>query len=122
VCPKSDAEQDSAAEIAPPIVPKAPWRVRFAGPAGSWRVYVVFNDDLRGEIDMRGLIYSPNAGVFAALRDVDVFIEVQAKYGAVIWPGDIDLAPEPMYAAIKRTGVYVPRAEPHEPDQSLGRA
>ena len=109
LCARNQMQQDSAAEIAPPFVPKAPWRVRFAGPAGSWRVYVVF-------------IYSPSAGVFAALRDVDVFIAVQAKYGAVIWPGDIDLAREPMYAAIKKTGVYVPRAEPHEPDQSLGRA
>ena len=61
MCPKSDAEQDSAAEVAPPIVPKAPWRVRFAGPAGSWRVHVVFNDDLRGEIDMRALIYPVHA-------------------------------------------------------------
>ncbi len=71
---------------------------------------------------MDELVGSPNAGVFAALRDLAVFNMLRVSYGAVTWLGEIDLAPEPMYEAIKKTGVYVPRAERDEGDQSLKRA
>jgi hypothetical protein len=106
----------------PPIVTMAPWRVRSAKPTASRVIAVTFNDGLGGLVDMDELVSSPNAGVFAALRDLEAFNKVRVTYGVVTWPGEIDLAPEPMYAAIKRTGVYVPRAEPHEPDQSPERA
>jgi hypothetical protein len=122
VYPKQDAEQDSAAKIVPPIVPKAPWRVRRAHSLGLRVVYVVFNDGSEGIVQMEDLIHSPHAGVFATLRDSDIFNQVHVKYGTVTWLGEIDLAPEPMYEAIKRTGVYIPRAEPDEGDQSLKRA
>lgn len=112
--PQPDARQDRAAEINPPIAPKAPWRVRSAAPADLWRVHVVFNDGLSGHADLRALIHSRHAGVFAALRNIDIFRQVQTKYGALTWPGDIDLAPEPMYEAIKRNGAYDPAAKPHE--------
>lgn len=120
MCPEQDAEQDSAAEIVPPVTPKAPWRVRSAKPAGLWRLNVVFNDGLSGNADLHALIHSPHAGVFSALRDIDIFGKVRVMYGAVTWPGDIDLAPEPMYEAIKTDGIYVPG--PHESDASLKRA
>lgn len=122
MCPKQDAEQDSAAEIAPPIVPKAPWRVICAKPITSRVFSVTFNDGLRGLVNINELISSPNAGVFAALRDPNVFDKVRVTYGAVTWPGEIDLAPEPMYEAIKEAGVYIPRTELDEADQPLKRA
>ncbi|HEX2200843.1 MAG TPA: IS66 family insertion sequence element accessory protein TnpB [Gammaproteobacteria bacterium] len=47
---------------------------------------------------------SPNAGVFAALRDEMLFRQVRLELGAVTWPGEIGLAPDAMYAAIRQTG------------------
>ena len=35
-------------------------------------------------------------GVFAALRDPDLFRQVGCENGFVEWPGDIDLAPDAM--------------------------
>ncbi len=56
---------------------------------------------------MNGLIHSPRAGVFARLADPARFAEAQVQYGAVAWPGELDLAPDAMYAEIQKTGEWV---------------
>ena len=38
--------------------------------------------------------------------DPDIFGMVFLEYGAVTWPGEIDLAPDAMYDAIKTTGIW----------------
>jgi hypothetical protein len=40
------------------------------------------------------------------LRDLDRFAQVTLVYGAVTWPGDLDLAPDAMYEQIKATGEW----------------
>jgi hypothetical protein len=39
-------------------------------------------------------------GALAPLLDVQFFEQVFVDYGAVAWPGEIDLAPDAMYAQI----------------------
>jgi hypothetical protein len=39
-------------------------------------------------------------GVLAALQDPQFFERVFIDQGAVAWPGDIDLAPDAMYAEV----------------------
>lgn len=39
-------------------------------------------------------------GALAPLLDVRFFEQVFIDYGAVAWPGDIDLAPDAMYAQV----------------------
>lgn len=65
-------------------------------------------DGTQGEIDLSGLVRSPDAGVFAALMDQELFNQVYLEYGAITWPGEIDLAPDTMYEAVKKAGVYRP--------------
>ena len=48
-------------------------------------------------------------GVFAALKDPDIFQQARIDGGAVTWPGDLDLAPDAMYQAIKSQGEWVLR-------------
>jgi hypothetical protein len=38
-------------------------------------------------------------GVFEPLRDQRVFAQVRVdpQWGTVVWPGDLDMAPEPLY-------------------------
>lgn len=50
------------------------------------------------------MVQSPRAGVFAVLADPALFGQVRLEYGAVIWPGDLDLAPDAMHAAIQERG------------------
>jgi hypothetical protein len=51
---------------------------------------------------MSGLVHSPNAGVFAALADPSFFAQATLETGAVSWPGELDLAPDAMHAAIQQ--------------------
>jgi hypothetical protein len=38
-----------------------------------------------------------NRGVFQRLQDVSLFLKARAALGTVVWPGEIDLAPETLY-------------------------
>jgi hypothetical protein len=72
------------------------------------RLQVTFADGLTGVVDMSSLVRSSRAGVFAALADPALFAQVRLEYGAVTWPGDLDLAPDAMHAAIQAHGEWRP--------------
>jgi hypothetical protein len=105
--PDADAEEDRTLEIAPPIDPRAEWRVADVQVLPGYRLWVRFNDGTEGEVDLSQLIQAPHAGVFAALRDETLFRKVRVTLGAVTWPGDLDLAPDAMYQAIRKTGEWM---------------
>ena len=96
-------EQDSSARVTPTV----PWRLTEVQPLSGYRLKVRFQDGLEGLVDMSALVRSENAGVFAALCDESVFRQVFLEYGAVTWPGEIDLAPDAMYEEIKKNGVWL---------------
>jgi len=65
---------------------------------------VHFADGVFGRVR---LLPSHLRGVFEALVDPRVFGQVRVIEGFVSWPGEIDLAPDAMYAAIARDGEWV---------------
>jgi hypothetical protein len=97
----ADAKEDRTLEIAPQISPRAGWRVADVQALPGYKLRVRFNDGTEGEVDLSQLIQAPHAGVFAALRDETIYREVQLALGAVTWPGNLDLAPDAMYEAIR---------------------
>jgi hypothetical protein len=105
----SDAGEDRAAELAAQIVPAAPWRVVSVKAEPNYRLEVRFVDGTAGHVDMREMVTSPEAGVFKALQDPDVFARVYVSLGAVTWPGELDLAPDAMYDEIRAYGEWVLR-------------
>jgi hypothetical protein len=88
------------------VVPRSPWRVTEVEALSGFRLRVVFADGLTGMVDLSGLVHSPRAGVFAALSDPSLFAQVTLDYGVVSWPGELDLAPDAMHAAIKEHAVW----------------
>ncbi len=46
-------------------------------------------------------------GVFKPLQDPEFFSKVHIESGAVVWPNEIDLAPDAMYQEIKKHGEWV---------------
>jgi hypothetical protein len=106
--PQRAAQEDRAAEVIPPVRPSAPWRVRAVAALPEYRLSVEFMDGLTGIVDLRDLVTSPQAGVFASLRDRALFDQVRLEYGAVTWPGEIDLAPDAMHRAIQASGEWRP--------------
>jgi hypothetical protein len=72
----------------------------------DYRLRVRFMDGVEGFVNMKELVFSPEAGVFQALRDRAVFAQAEVVMGAVTWPGELDLAPDAMYDAIKLSGTW----------------
>lgn len=99
---QSAAPQDSPLGVTPPIQPRVPWRVAAVEALPDFRLHVQFVDGTEGTVDLTALVHSPGAGVFAALADSALFAQVFVEHGAVTWPGETDLAPDGMYAEIKK--------------------
>ena len=99
---QSTAQEDRAADVTPPVVPRMPWRVRAVQVLPGYRLDVVFVDGTRGVTDLSALIHSEDAGVFASLRDPALFSRARVVYGAVTWPGEIDLAPDALYSQMAK--------------------
>lgn len=89
------------------IVTTAPWRLRKVKALINYTLEVNFVDGTHGLVDMTQLIMSDKAGVFATLRNKALFKQAYLEYGAVTWPGEIDLAPDTMYCEIKRNGNWI---------------
>ncbi len=104
---QADPEENRAAIVTPVPSSSMPWRVLSVAPLPGYKLQVRFVDGLTGTVDLAALVSSPNAGVFARLRDAALFDRVYVEFGAVTWPGEIDLAPDAMHAAIRRSGEWV---------------
>ncbi len=78
--------------------------VKAVKPLSHLRLSVIFDDDTQGEVVLKE---SHLHGVFEALKDPNVFKRASCDHGFVEWPGDIDLAPDAMYDAIKAHGVWI---------------
>lgn len=103
---ESNAGENSPSALATEVAPRSPWRVTAVECIPGFRLRVEFADGLRGIVDLSGLVHSPKAGVFAALADPLLFSQVQLDYGTVTWPGELDLAPDAMHAAIQEHKVW----------------
>ena len=71
---------------------------------GNLEFAVTFADGLAGRVR---LLPSHLYGVFEPLKDTDFFKRIEVRDGFVSWPGEIDLAPDAMYLAIKQHGDWV---------------
>jgi Protein of unknown function (DUF2442) len=73
------------------------WDVVEVRPERGYRLFVRFKDGLEGSVQLRR---EELTGALAPLADVEFFEQVFVDCGAVAWPGEIDLAPDAMYAEI----------------------
>jgi len=100
-------ETTSAKNITSEMICVVPWQVTKVKPLEDYRLEVVFIDGTHGFVEMKQMIMSPTAGVFTRLRDINTFNQVYLEYGAVTWPGELDLAPDAMYDEVKLNGIWV---------------
>jgi hypothetical protein len=73
------------------------WDIVEVKPEPDYCLFVRFKDGLAGRVRLR---QEELTGVLAPLRDVQFFGQVFIDCGAVAWPGEIDLAPDAMYAEL----------------------
>ncbi len=103
---QSTAQHDSLLGVTPSIQARMPWRVVAVEVLPHFRLRVRFVDGTEGTVNLTTLIPSPGAGVFASLADPTLFAQAHVQCGAVTWRGEIGLAPDAMYAAIKKRNTY----------------
>jgi hypothetical protein len=65
-----------------------------------FKVWLRFGDGLEGEVDL-GDLFS-RGGVFEPLRAPSEFakVRVERSFGTIVWPGDVDLDPDGLYATL----------------------
>jgi hypothetical protein len=73
------------------------WDVVEVKPEPEYRLFVRFKDGLAGHVQLRR---EELTGALAPLLDEQFFESVFIDCGAVAWPGEIDLAPDAMYAQV----------------------
>lgn len=67
---------------------------------GQYRLDLVFDDGLRGTVDLSDLV---GKGVFAVWRDQGAFEQVEiGSSGELVWSDQVDLCPDALY--LKATG------------------
>ena len=74
-------------------VTAAAWRVRAVNVLSNYRLSITWNDGTSGVVDMSALVNSPVAGIYAALKDAQLFQKVSIELGALTWPNGADLDP-----------------------------
>lgn len=100
-------ESNTEKNITPAIVCAVSWRLTNVKPLQNYMLEVEFIDGTHGFVEMKQQIMSQKAGVFAVLKDINIFNQVYLEHGAVTWPGEIDLAPDAMHDEIKRYGRWI---------------
>jgi len=73
------------------------WDVVEVTPKPGYILFLRFKDGLTGHVQLER---EELTGVLTPLADASFFDQVFIDCGAVAWPGEIDLAPDAMYAAI----------------------
>jgi hypothetical protein len=80
------------------------WDVIDVKVAGDFSLVVRFRDGLEGAVKFLPSFFR---GVFTHLASPPEFQKVHVVDGVVTWPGELDLAPDAMYAEIKRSGEWL---------------
>ena len=85
------------------------WDVVEVKPEPHYCLFVRFKGGATGRVRLRP---EELTGVLAPLRDERFFEQVFIDYGAVVWPGEIDLAPDAMYAQVASQRDELQQADP----------
>ncbi len=80
------------------------WDVTAVQLKGHLTLKVKFLDGVEGIIQFKP---SHLTGVFESLKNEEYFKQVFIDHGVVTWPGELDLAPDAMYAEIKKHGQWI---------------
>ena len=76
------------------------------------KISVLFADGTSGTADLSPRLSQGRLGDgFDPLCDESVFSQVCLEFGALTWPGGIDLAPDALYEQICETGAAVLKAK-----------
>ena len=79
-------------------------------PLDSYRLHLLFEDNVEGSVDISEIIGF--TGVFAPLKDPAYFrqVRVDADLGTICWPNQADIDPDVLYSLV--AGEPIPLPDP----------
>ena len=76
---------------------------------GKYRLYVEFEDGVKGEINLSERLFGP---IFEPLKDAEMFSQARIDdFGAICWPNGADLAPDALYRQLTQKQLIKARVE-----------
>ena len=70
------------------------WEVTNVVPREDYTLLLTFIDGSKKIYDFRPMLKYP---VYAKLNDINFFMQAKVDYDTVVWPDNIDIAPEALY-------------------------
>jgi len=108
---QNSAAENPAASLADDAPQFIPWRLVELRVLPDYQLFQRFADGTEGRVEMRELIFSDHAGVFALLRDPETFaqVSIDPDFGSAQWANGLDIAPDASHEDIKQHGVQILR-------------
>lgn len=60
----------------------------------GYKIFLNFDDGLKGVVDLKDFLFDANCGVFKRLQDEKQFKNFNVEEKTLVWGEDLDLAPE----------------------------
>jgi len=67
----------------------------------NYKIYIEFNDGLKGIIDFKNKLMSDHREIIRELLDTDKFKAIKIERHTLCWENGVDFAPEYLYDHIK---------------------
>lgn len=63
----------------------------------EYKIHLEFNNGKKGEVDFEEIIKCDQRPIFKQLEDISTFKDFRIDFDTLIWPNELDLAPEFLY-------------------------
>lgn len=60
----------------------------------DYKIFLAFDDGIKGVVDLKKFLFDQDCGVFARLKDKEQFKNFTLDSRTIVWGDDLDLAPE----------------------------
>ncbi len=65
--------------------------------AGHYNLYLTFSNGKEGTANLESTIFNDKRAIFSQLKDESIFKNFQVDHRTVIWPDELDIAPEYLF-------------------------
>lgn len=63
----------------------------------DYRIQLFFSDGRSGTVDLKDTITQDSRPIFNQLKDISIFKNFKVEYDTIVWPNELDIAPEYLY-------------------------
>jgi len=67
----------------------------------DYKIEVAFEDNIKGIINFKNIIFSDKRPIFQELKDKKKFSQIKVDMDTIVWKNGLDLAPEFLYNLLK---------------------